>query len=941
MSCSTNPNPFGMSSSRPFGVSYTPAFSSNTTSNASSSPTFNSVMPAFGVSYIPAFGGSSSASTTPLFSFGTSTQAFDQSSSAFGTSGLFGSTTSIFGGQSSAFGSQTPTPAFENTGIGQSEFGGQRGGSRVPSYSTTTEIDGGFGKLVKYESISTMSAYKDKSHEQLRWEDYQLRDKGGPLASARQSTAAAPSIFGSPSSPFGANSSSQPFNSSTSPFGANTSSQPFGSSKSSPFGSSIFSNTQPFPLFNSSAPTNPQSGSTFGHNTSPFGQSSAFSQSSLFSSPSSGLVGSIFSNSASLTSDKSYATQTNLISPSPVFAQSSANPFSSTTPGSNNPFAPKTSTFASGYGTSAPAFSSSAFDSSTTSAFGTSGSLASGASSIPAFGFCSSTEACGQSSSTSAFGGPQNYTQAVVNTGFGQPRFVGHRRGSRVASYSATSEENSGTSGQIGNLNSISAMPFYKDKSHEELRWEDYQLGTKAFGQLSSLPFCSSQSVFGQQNNSSNNPSVSKPFGNSSTTASVFGATQTLSPFSSNTTSSASSSPAFNSSMPASGASSTPAFGLSVFGQKPAFGGFRPTPTQTSPFGSAIQPPQPTFGSNTQQSQPTFRSSIFDSSARLCPSSQPVFGSTSTPAFHSTNTPAYGATTPAFSFGTSTQAFCQSSSAFGTSSPFGSTTSAFGGQSSAFGSQTPTQAFGNTGIGQSEFGGQRGGSRVASYSATTETDGGYNVPGKLESVSAMPVYKDKSHEELRWEDNQLGDKGGPLASATQSTAPAFSSSAFGSSSTSVFGTSSSPAFGASSIPAFSFFSSTEDKDLCSSRQTENLESISAILVYKDKSHEELRWEDYQLGSSAPTIAQSGSEFGQNTSPFGQTAGFRPSSFFSSLSSGLVGSILSSRASLTSNAPDWAVSYQGRGSMVSLAILTGTVFATVAVSGWISHRCRRA
>jgi nuclear pore complex protein Nup98-Nup96 len=75
------------------------------------------------------------------------------------------------------------------------------------------------------------------------------------------------------------------------------------------------------------------------------------------------------------------------------------------------------------------------------------------------------------------------------------------------------------------------------------------------------------------------------------------------------------------------------------------------------------------------------------------------------------------------------------------------------------GSQTPTQAFGNTGIGQSEFGGQRGGSRVASYSATTETDGGSAQPGRLESISAMPVYKDKSHEELRWEDNQLRDKG--------------------------------------------------------------------------------------------------------------------------------------------------------------------------------------
>jgi nuclear pore complex protein Nup98-Nup96 len=51
--------------------------------------------------------------------------------------------------------------------------------------------------------------------------------------------------------------------------------------------------------------------------------------------------------------------------------------------------------------------------------------------------------------------------------------------GSRVASYSATTEKNSDTSGQIGKLNSISAMPFYKDKSHEELRWEDYQLETK------------------------------------------------------------------------------------------------------------------------------------------------------------------------------------------------------------------------------------------------------------------------------------------------------------------------------------------------------------------------------------------------------------------------------------------------------------------------------
>ncbi|MCI19333.1 nuclear pore complex protein Nup98-Nup96-like, partial [Trifolium medium] len=121
-----------------------------------------------------------------------------------------------------------------------------------------------------------------------------------------------------------------------------------------------------------------------------------------------------------------------------------------------------------------------------------------------------------------------------------------------------------------------------------------------------------------------------------------------------------------------------------------------------------------------------------------------------------------------------------------------------------------------------------------------------------------------------------------------------------------------------------------------------LESISAIPLYKDKSHEELRFEDYQLGSSAPTNAQSGSEFGQNTFPFGQTAGFRQSSFFGSHSSGLVGSIFSSMASLKSNAPSLATSMASLTSNApSLAILTGTVVVTVVVTRWISLRGRRA
>ena len=568
---------------------------------------------------------------------------------------------------------------------------------------------------------------------------------------------------------------------------------------------------------------------------------------------------------------------------------------------------------------------------------------------------------------------------------------------------------------------------------------------TNPFGQSSS-PFGSSQSVFGQQNNSSNNPFAPKPFGSPTpfgsqtgnsmfggTSTGVFGAAQTSSPFSSNTTFGASSSPAFGSSMPSFGASSTPAFGnssspfggSSVFGQKPAFGGFGSTPTQTSPFGSATQPSQPAFGSATQPSQPAFGSSIFGSSTPFGSSSQPAFGSTGTPAFGATSTPAFGATstpafgatstpafgatstpafgststpafgstgsafgmsnapfggggafgassspvfgssttsafgassspafgassTPAFSFGSSTQAFGQSSSAFGASSPFGSTTSAFGGQSSAFGSQTSTPAFGNTGAGQSGFGGQRGGSRVASYSATTETDSGSSgQPAKLESISAMPVYKDKSHEELRWEDYQLGDKGGPNPSAPQSTgiagfnsstpqtnafspspafgqssanpfssttpnsnnpfapktstfssgfgtsAPAFSSSAFGSSTSaaapSIFGSSTSP-FGANSSSQ-AFGSSTS----LFNTAAQGTSSPFGSSIFGNTQSSQL------FSSAAPTNAQSGSAFGQTTSPFGQTTGFSQSSLFSSPSSGLVGSIFSSSSSLTSNA----------------------------------------
>ncbi|KAF2298073.1 hypothetical protein GH714_011107 [Hevea brasiliensis] len=393
---------------------------------------------------------------------------------------------------------------------------------------------------------------------------------------------------------------------------------------------------------------------------------------------------------------------------------------------------------------------------------------------------------------------------------------------------------------------------------------------TTAFGQSSSSPF-GSQAVFGQTSNANNNPFAPKPFGSttpfgSQTGGSIFGGTstgmfgtpQTSSPFSSATPFGASSSPAFGSTMPAfGGSSSTSAFGnsstsfggSSVFGQKPAFGGFGSTP-QTSPFASTSQQSQPAFGSSlfgsttpfgassqsafgstgatfgSTSTTPSFGTSstlgfgastpsfgttstfgstaspafgtgtgfgvsstpVFGSGGSFATSSTPAFGAagsafgvSSTPGFATSSTPAFGAsTTPAFgstsAFGTSSTpsfsfssspGFGQSASAFG-SSPFGTTTSPFSSQSSPFvmnlyvGSQATTPTFGNTGFGQSAFAGHRGGSRAVAYSATAETESSGGTPGKLESISAMPVYKDKSHEELRWEDYQLGDKGGPL-----------------------------------------------------------------------------------------------------------------------------------------------------------------------------------
>ncbi|KAG2267809.1 hypothetical protein Bca52824_062364 [Brassica carinata] len=271
------------------------------------------------------------------------------------------------------------------------------------------------------------------------------------------------------------------------------------------------------------------------------------------------------------------------------------------------------------------------------------------------------------------------------------------------------------------------------------------------FGQSSGTsPFGSqSQSMFGQTSNSS---SASSPFGSTPT----FGA---------------SSSPAFG--------NPTPAFehlqhlhlsiGSSAFGQKPL--GFS-TP-QSNPFGST-----------TQQSQPAFGNSTFGSST--------PFGARAHPPVHQ-----------ALPWGYKHSVWCIKHACLWchkhaclwlkptflwrhkhtciwsfTDSSFGGTvwllpsfwpvhisfgSSAFGSTPSPFEPKASTPTFGSSGFGQSPFGGQQqGGSRAVPYAPTVEADTASGTPaGKLESISAMPAYKDKSHEELRWEDYQRGDKGGP------------------------------------------------------------------------------------------------------------------------------------------------------------------------------------
>ncbi|XP_058084289.1 nuclear pore complex protein NUP98A-like isoform X3 [Magnolia sinica] len=433
---------------------------------------------------------------------------------------------------------------------------------------------------------------------------------------------------------------------------------------------------------------------------------------------------------------------------------------------------------------------------------------------------------------------------------------------------------------------------------------------TPAFGSASSTPAFGS-SLFGQK-------STFGGFGSTSSQTSPFGSAfqQAQPAFGSNLFGStpafgATGTPAFGAtSTPAFGATSTPAFGTTG---TPAFGA-----ASTQAFGSTATP---TFGSTGTafgvSSAPAFGSTgtpAFGSTGTPAfgASSTPLFGSSSAPAFGASSTPAFGSSasafgassTPSFSFGSS-PAFGQSTSAFG-SSPFGTTPSPFGVQSSPFASQATTPTFVSPGFGQSAFGGQHGGSRVAAYTPTAEVDGGTSTQpaGKLESISAMPSYKDKSHEELRWEDYQRGDKGGPnptgqpaggIFSAPSQSNPFGPTGTFGQTPANPFSsTSSNPfaqktptfgntGFGSSSTPAFNspFGTSSSSPFRATSTPTPSIFGAPSAPAFGASSSPS------PFGaSSMPSIGSSPSLFGSSSAPgtgpaFGSSFGTQSSGLFQS------------------------------------------------------------
>ncbi|GAB4829636.1 hypothetical protein Ancab_019299 [Ancistrocladus abbreviatus] len=366
------------------------------------------------------------------------------------------------------------------------------------------------------------------------------------------------------------------------------------------------------------------------------------------------------------------------------------------------------------------------------------------------------------------------------------------------------------------------------------------------------------------------------PFGanqpsSSGTSASVFGTSTSV----------------FGSNPPTSSGTSAPIFGISTG----AFGANQASSSGTSAtiFGTSTS----AFGATLPSSSGAF-ASIFGNSTG-------VFGAD--PSYTSAATKSIFGTAVAPSNAFPTPTFQGSSSSFGafgqkSTSDFGYS-SVLGRADSATSNPSTPKSSSIISFGPSTGGYQNSaplfigyknpsnGQHVKSKAAPYVFSDTFDVKGEHErfhSVSSMPVYENKSHEELRWNDYQLKHKGGfyptssrplthsftltsktpasnALVSAYSFPQPSFTGSQF--TSPTFVGSVLASAAGLhpfdgqhaeSKAAPYVFFDRFDVKG-----EGERFHSISAKPLYENKSHEELRWNDYQLkhkgGGLFPTSSQ--------------------------------------------------------------------------------------
>ncbi|CDP15155.1 unnamed protein product [Coffea canephora] len=416
--------------------------------------------------------------------------------------------------------------------------------------------------------------------------------------------------------------------------------------------------------------------------------------------------------------------------------------------------------------------------------------------------------------------------------------------GSKIATSVATKEVDIGSTEPAGKLFSISAMPFYKDRSHEELRFEDSNQLLRSKDAASGFIFQSNQPSAGKTN-AFLGPTAVTPHSQLKTSSAI---SIGSGPWTGNST------------------------GFSYIGDQCR--------------GSKIASYVATREVDIDSTEPAGK--LFSISAmpiykvksheelRFEDSHQFVGSKDAASGFiFQSNQPSAGKTN-AFLGPTAVTPHSQ----LKTSSAISIGSGPWTGNSTGF----------------SYIGDQCRGSKIASYVATREVDIDSTEPaGKLFSISAMPIYKVKSHEELRFEDSHqfIGSKDAASGFIFQSNQPSAGKTNAFLGPTAVtphsqLKTSSAISIGSGpwtgNSTGFSYigdqcrgskiasYVATREVDIDSTEPAGKLFSISAMPIYKVKSHEELRFEDSHqfIGSKD---AASGFIFQSNQPSAGKTNAF--------------------------------------------------------------------